>query len=377
MTKYADFGLRANPFSEERFDLPMIDRVSDWTRLKGVLSDQLGARAAKIGVLFGDYGMGKSFTMTKLEEVLKKGEEGFPRPADIVVVRFRTTEAVLPKNYIVDLFQRMIKDIGPERLRTLCSEALLHGGQFERSFGRFVTEWANGNDTAWDWILGRSLTAAQRSGLGVSYKITDYLEIHEVFKNTLRLLRSAGVQSLVMLLDELEFLLSLASRNKLLTILHEVQSIWDDYNQLDETQKEKHSKVLFVFASSIGSWEKFLEMAQEERRRKGGGGTETFLRRVLPSEMVTLSPLKKADVEQLLVERMAQYRVDGPKDPLHPFASDYVEFIFRLSFGIPSKVLAFSALVIEQSEIAPITAADAETILNKFGLLEEFLEAEK
>src|SRR5438132_829442 len=117
MPNYIEFGLRANPFSEERFDLPMIDRAQDWARLRSIMADQLGARAAKIGVIFGGYGMGKSFTLAKLEEVLKKGEQGFPEPSDLVVVRFRTTEAVLPKNYIVDLFVRMIRDIGPDRLR--------------------------------------------------------------------------------------------------------------------------------------------------------------------------------------------------------------------------------------------------------------------
>src|SRR2546430_8339536 len=133
MPNYAAFGLRANPFSEERFDLPMIDRAQDWARLKTVMADQLRASAASIGVIFGDYGMGKSFTLAKLEEVLKKGEQGFPNPSNLVVVRFRTTEAVLPKNYIVDLFLRMVRDIGPDRFKTICSEALLHEGGFERS----------------------------------------------------------------------------------------------------------------------------------------------------------------------------------------------------------------------------------------------------
>src|SRR3989442_984908 len=124
MPNYAAFALRANPFSEERFDLPMVDRVSDWTRLKNILADQLATKAARIGVIFGDYGMGKSFTLAKLQDLLKAGEEGFPHPSEVLAVRFRSTEAVLPKNYVVDLFQRMIKDVGPERLKKVCSEAL-------------------------------------------------------------------------------------------------------------------------------------------------------------------------------------------------------------------------------------------------------------
>jgi hypothetical protein len=73
---------------------------------------------------------------------------------------------------------------------------------------------------------------------------------------------------------------------------------------------------------------------------------------------------------------MDQYSTTRIKSTLSPFAEDYIKLINRLSFGIPSKVLALSALVIEQAKIAPISAASAESILKEFGTLEEMSEVE-
>jgi hypothetical protein len=320
--------------------------------------------------------MGKSFTLAKIEEFLKSGDPLLPPSSELFAVRFRTTEAMLPKNYAVDLFTRMMKQIGPERLTEVCSAAISANAQFEATFASIVEGLARKEGIAWDWLIGRRLTASQLQTHNLSYKVTDYSEIHALFMNALQLFKSGGIDTLVMLMDELEFLLSLASRTKLLTILHEIQSLWDDYNQLPETEKNKHCKTVFVFASSIGSWQKFLELAQDEKRKKGGGGTETFLRRIPPNATVSLSPLGKKEIRELLIQRMDQYSTTRSKGTLDPFAEDYVELINRLSFGIPSKVLTLSALVVEQAKIAPITAANAENILKEFGTLEELREVE-
>jgi hypothetical protein len=283
---------------------------------------------------------------------------------------------MLPKNYAVDLFTRMMKQIGRERLTEVCSVALAGSAHFESTFANVVAGLAGGESIAWDWLIGRKLTSSQLQTHNLSYKVTDYSEIHSLFMNALQLFKSGGVNSLVMLMDELEFLLSLASRTKLLTILHEIQSLWDDYNQLPEAEKEKRCKTVFVFASSIGSWDKFLELAQDEKRKRGGGGTQTFLRRIPPNATVSLSPLGRKEIRELLIQRMDQYSTTRTKNTLSPFAEDYIELINRLSFGIPSKVLALSALVVEQAKIAPISAATAENILKEFGTLEEMSEVE-
>ncbi len=376
MPSYGSFGLSANPFAEERFDLPMVGREEDWARLKEVMVEQLKTRSARLSVVFGDYGMGKSFTLAKVQEFLMSGDPLLPRPAELFAVRFRTTEPMLPKNYAVDLFTRMMKQIGRERLTEVCSVALSVSAHFESTFANVVAGLAGGESIAWDWLIGRKLTSSQLQTHNLSYKVTDYSEIHSLFMNALQLFKSGGVDSLVMLMDELEFLLSLASRTKLLTILHEIQSLWDDYNQLPEAEKEKRCKTVFVFASSIGSWDKFLELAQDEKRKRGGGGTQTFLRRIPPNATVSLSPLGRKEIRELLIQRMDQYSTTRTKNTLSPFAEDYIELINRLSFGIPSKVLALSALVVEQAKIAPISAATAENILKEFGTLEEMSEVE-
>jgi len=374
---YEKLGFKANPFSEERFDLDMVGRHEDWTKLLKVIGDQLKGQGAGLSVIFGDYGMGKSFTLYKLQSLLQKGDPQFPAPSHLIAARFRTTQAVLPKYYIVDLFQRMMRDIGRKRIGEICSQAIKSGVDLETTFGNVVSQLAAGNENAWSWLTGRKLSASKLEQIGASYRVGDYDEIHAVFLQSLKLFKSAEIISVVLLLDELEFLLSMASRTKLLAIIHEIQSIWDDFNQLPENEKQKHSQIIFVFASSADSWQKFLELAEEEKTKKGGGGTETFLRRIPPDGRIALTPLSERDVTRLLLERMIAYRLDPNDKSMHPFRPDYVKFISRLSFGYPSRVLSWSALVLKEADSPSIGASEAEKILRDYGALLEFSEAEE
>ncbi|GEM_PF-6001118 len=382
LEKYEKFGLRANPFSDERFDMPMVDRQSDWTKIKNVLLELLVGQSAGIVVLFGDYGMGKSYTLSKISDFLQGAKRGGPSPSSILAAKVRASEPELPRHYSVDLFIRLIKSIGRPKLLEIFSKASEAGENFESPYDRIVPELAHGNDLAWNWVSGKKLSKGELRSVGASTQVSDSMEIHDVFFGALRVFKAAGIDSIVILLDELEFLLSQAGRSKLLTIIHEVQAVWDDYNQMDPGQKTRHAKVIFVFASSPDAWQKFLELAEQEKEKKGGGGTESFLRRIPENARLDLSPLKKADVKEFLEARISDYRTKPMEDPLFPFKSDYVDLISRLSFGIPSKILALSALVIREAaqSRAPIKHVDshfAETVLKDTGALIEFGEEQK
>lgn len=375
--KLSRYGLAGNTFLEERHDFPMVGRNEEWQLITDVLEELIKADSCGIMVIHGDYGMGKTFTLKRIKNEIDKGAIR-DQNGDILATFLKAAESQVPSNYLANLMTRAIREMGREALESIAKKAKLDKLNIDETVRSVFENIARGDVNAWNWIIGRNLSSSQLKEIGASYKVTSTGEIQTVFSNLLRILRSAGYRNFVLILDEWEYLLSLAGGNKLRSVIRDLQVIWDDYNEAAPDTRKTLCKVIFLIGSSPDSWYRFVEMAEVDRKKRGGGGTETFLRRIPEKAKISLSPLRDKDVREFLINRLQVYRVnDEVKDPLSPFDDSYVKFISEISMGIPSHILNLTSLVIDEAATRGIKIIDrsaAEEILKRYGLLRELQE---
>lgn len=371
---YADLGLIKNPFAQEDMDVRMIDREKDWSNITRVLRDQMGAEGAGYSVIRGDYGLGKTFTLIKIEEWVKSQKIG---GESNLAIRLRTSDAQVPRSYISNLLVRINYNLGRPGLKSIAESAASYLDNVEeRTIKNAFKGTIEKDEAAFKWLWGRKLSAAESKRLEVDFKIDDSREANLILFEFLRILKAAKYNAVVVLFDELEYVLSNVPEVKIASIIHELQSIWDDFIALSRDERAKMAKFLGVFASSPDSWERFLELVESRQEKKGGGGTETFLRRIPDDAYTDITPLtKKKHVEEFLVERLKLYRpARYAGSELKPFTDDYVPFITRFSLGIPGKIITYSAITIRSALVdkqMTINADFALKTLKEYGLLME------
>lgn len=361
-----------NPFSEERHDFPMVGRSDNWKDIQRTLTNHCDISSHGIMTIFGAYGIGKTFTLKCLEREINNKPDFVKPKGKVLAIFLKIVETKIPSQYLSNLLTRIIKNIGKENLLQLVNANSLEEIQFNTPMGNVLQNLEQ--PEAWKWLTAKSITPSEMKSIGADYKITDPDESLSLFEDFLLVLKSANYSNLVLLLDELEYLMAKGGREKILQTVHEIQLLWDHYNELEPTERQKICNVVFVLACSVDSWQKFLDMAEKEHKRTGGAGTETFLRRV--KGKITLNPLNTPQVKQFFIQRLDAYR-DQKTGKIEPFEDDYVKFLSEVSSGIPSKILNYSELILDEALKAKLTTIDrqfGEKVLLEHGLLEEFEE---
>ena len=372
--EYNEVGLRSNPFAQENMDVEMVNRNQDWTNITRVLTDQLRADGVGYSVIHGDYGMGKTFTLIKLEEWVSHltidGANNLP-------IRLRTADAKVPQTYVANLLIRINLHLGRKRLAEIAERASDYLDSIEeRTIRNVFQKVKEGDESGFKWLWGRRLSPSESRGLEADFKSDDPKEAPMILFEILRILRAANYNGIVVMFDELEYVLSSVGEAKIASIIHELQSIWDDFGSLSREDKAKMARFVGIFASSPDSWQRFIELAEKRMERTGGGGTETFLRRIPEDAFTNLTPLLGEDhVRQFMSERIMPYRAPGYHgDELSPFTKDFVPFIARISLGIPGKIIDYCGVTLRHaiSNGQPsISGEYASDVLKRYGLIAE------
>src|SRR6202041_3016537 len=142
--------------------------------------------------------------------------------------------------------------------------------ELEEDSMRNVFEHAADKDPkAISWLIGRKLSSKEQKELGVEFSIDNPDESTGILFDMLRVFKLANYNGIVVMFDELEYVLSSLGESKIASIIHELQSVWDDYIALDRDKRKEMARFLGVFASSPDSWQRFLELVEERQERTG------------------------------------------------------------------------------------------------------------
>jgi len=191
---------------------------------------------------------------------------------------------------------------------------------------------------AFDWLCGSSLSNKEKTALEVSKTLTTSTDALNVFFNFLKFLKQIGIESVYLLIDEFEYVVTAYTQKQVDAILYVFKDIYDKYGE----EREIMAKTIFIIAMTPASWEFLTNM--EERR--GGGGIVPWIERVNPKiNQIQLLPFSEKETEKLLLQRINENRIihkSKLRSESWPFVHpEFFKVIYNKSKGIPRKALKY------------------------------------
>lgn len=244
---YSSILLRSNPFPSTAVPtetpLTTADRKPVLRRFTDVLTTLYSDDSSSVTVILGDYGTGKSHLL-KLFKV-SVNNKLLPGDKPILAIYAKS-----PGRNVRDLLLYLIDDIGREVLTKLASNLIfsivsrdpkkfgIYGRQFELKDSMQIPEYLaqtrifdlvnevqlslvdvrsrdlvraflilphpEFGSIAWRWFIGSSLSREERKLLGLKSIIDDSRVAEHILDALFKLVRSVGINGIVLLVDELE-----------------------------------------------------------------------------------------------------------------------------------------------------------------------------
>jgi hypothetical protein len=191
-----------------------------------------------------------------------------------------------------------------------------------------------------------------------------------LFFDFLRLIKAAGYNNFLVLVDEFEFLATLGD-HKIVQVLNTFREIFDDFGGYYQKYDAKIAKPLFMFAVSPGGWERLTNLETALTKKTGGAGIAPFMRRLNPRYRIVLDPFTSEKTLELVKTRLEESRTKKSEDPLYPFTGEAVDYIHSLSLFRPGNSIQYCGIVLEDAlieNIGIISLLDAKRILKKYGI---------
>ncbi len=362
------FGLRSNPFEWASQDHKMVDRESEWRDVVRVLrSAILETDICRFVLIFGDYGMGKSFI---LAEIFRRANQtrGVLAVKDVITQRPIATRALIlgSRKPEFDICRNMILGLGPLKVVELVNKLKdrLPKGKWGDVFNLIKA----GSEDAWRYLTGDRLTKAELEALGVrEWLRTPDAMVGALFE-VLKLMTRAEYTTLLVLVDEFEFIRAQLGDKAVVAVLDALRSIFDEFAAI----KKEAAKIVFVFGVSTQAWDKIMDLDASLRVKTGGGGIAPFTERILPSDRVTLHPWSEEATLQLVRSRLEEVRDSDSANPWAPFTESAVRYVHKISQQKPRLVLQNCFMVLEEAandeNAKTIDAELAKKVLERFNV---------
>jgi Cdc6-like AAA superfamily ATPase len=344
----------ANEFMLEKYKLkqkPFKDRIArekwleTWTnrekevrQWEEIISHSVSADKNYLAFIIGDYGQGKTLSLMKIEKTAKeykeilplllnfKGEERAKAGLDFIFRVFRSIDfGELGERKHDDL--RNAIEIIPDRFeetRTILEK--IHFGEGETK--RLALYFLRGEIS--------SPTQSQLKKLEVLRKIDGIDIAKEHLAGFLMFIKGLGYTTLLLAIDEFEYLFALAPRTQHGIYLALLRGLYDFTAGMGENADYAANMVLFIAISESG-WTYLDDL--EKREASIGGPIVPLLRRI--DDTIRLYPFDKKQTRELIEKRLAYNRVEGKfkEQPLVPFSEDFVDFISEDTKGAIAKII--------------------------------------
>jgi hypothetical protein len=214
------------------------------------------------------------------------------------------------------------------------------------------------------------ITATQRQLklLEVVRKIDNVDLAKEYLIGILYFLKISGFSTLVVAVDEFEYLFSLVSKSDQSIYLALLRGLYDLPIQVPDKLKNRTANMVLFIGISESGMQRLTEL--ENIEKSTGGPINPLMRRI--TDKVLLNPLKKDYVRKLIEKRLSLNRVKGmyEKEPLIPFTEDYVDYIYKITGGRPSDIIVRCDHVLDvglERRISKLTAEFAKEVFKERG----------
>lgn len=369
-----EYKLKVDPFAS-KVDLfaPMAGRKKEKKAWEQIIRQRVGQKGNSFNFIIGDYGVGKSFS---LYNIFKDTEENFKNVLPIFIT-------LLPEDSIrkfgLEFIQRIFDKFDLKSFKGILSK--VDKGDFDH-LKNLLPEPAivfekikKGDKLALDFLISdHVLDAKELRQLGVGRKLDSTDKAKDYLLAFLYLLKKANFDSLLISIDEVEYIFSQMRGSKISLAFNTLRGIHDLQQSHDKALKlgDTANMILF-FGISEDGWRR-LTVDLQKREKSQGGPIQPFMDR--KDNVITLEPLNKEETKELIELRLKQNRTTGTieKRPLIPFSDDFVGYVFDLTKGKPRDIVRRCDIVLLEGleqKISLITVAFAKKVYESHGLITE------
>ena len=371
---YSGLYLSQNPFPTSLIpnEIPPFtaDRKNEKKHFEDMMSELIFNHKSSVTVFVGDYGSGKTHILRALKHVVETQLLNFDN--GVIPIYART-----PGRNILEFYREFIEDVGRNNLRLFAERIMkIYFEENKQAIKKFVYKkeimqdidkkinedletFVNSCMTkdlfrdvatklfknlsnydvlnaflymthpslsayAWKWFLGLKLSKDELGYIDVKDNIGDTRIAYSTLKNFIAILNSINIKHVVLLIDELEKIVTLPS-NLRVNYQDDLRHLIDDFP----------SNMLMIFSISPYYWGRLVDEG-------------TALIRRLSDNQFRLDNFSLDDVKELINKYLSFSRTENfPNDEviekcqsqLYPFMNEAIEEIFVITKGKSSDVL--------------------------------------
>lgn len=381
---YEEYGLYDNPFKcEHDHDIVGTSQNKTFDSLLRFFSFKIafGQRSGDkfISVLKGEYGTGKSFFLIKLTESILNKDKRFTQFLEenvkVAVSKFSilTVDKKLPSDVMLHLYRLIVQNLGTdgERFffnlyedleaqanakRTEIKELLRPlSPQFRKAI-LSLSENCPEQFIAWKWISAQKLSKKELEALGVKYFInTGELAERNLFQ-VLKLLRILEYGLLVVLIDEMEQVLTTINEKQFWRAFLVLQEIFDKYSDIQYSRLKPMTPVGFVGGMTEDAWLSIDKGAEEEKGI-------TAVRSRISENIFEFGRFNQEDTAEFIKLLLSKARVKWYKgDALFPFEKNTIRSIWEASYGNPREIINICDKLLQEASARKTPKIDLKTV---------------
>ncbi|MBU4502707.1 MAG: hypothetical protein KKA79_08975 [Nanoarchaeota archaeon] len=371
-----DAVFKSRSATEEDLEL-LVNREEEIKKWNKILEDSKKTLNSNFLVfIIGDYGTGKTLSLLRVKKEAK-GKNMYP-----IYLNFKSEEQTTIPG--VDFLQRIFKAVNFDDIEVSGNEISkltdvypdvgnvfqkilkyrrqpdVFGGMNISQISRLAISFLGGDIVP---------TQGQLKKLGAIREINKLDIAKEYLIGLLYLLKSSGFSTLVIAADEFEYLFSIVSKSQQSIYLAFLRGIFDLQVNIPKRLRGSTANMALFIAISRDGWMRLEDL--EKKERSTGGPITPLKRRV--TEMISLEGLSKKDTKSLIEARLHFDRIKGKyvDKPLIPYTVNFVEYIFKLTRGVPADIIVRCDHVLDlglERRVPRLTAEFAKEVFRKKGL---------
>lgn len=366
----------ANKFIEEKYGLtknPFLDKIaretwlSTWVnrdeqliRWRAVISNLEAPEKNYIVLIVGDYGRGKTQSLMKVVDEARNYNTILP-----VFLNFRGEQKSTAPG--LEFIFRIFKSIDFRRIGRIYGDKLTDAietipDDLDEVKSVLKNCWfaeTTLQNMAVYFLRGEFKPArTDLRQLGIIRKIDDIDIAKEYLAGILNLLKALGFQTLLLAVDEVEYLFSLVPRPQQSIYLALLRGLFDFPLGITKDIGDI-AKIAIFLAISEDGYRRLREIESEEMA--SGGPTRPLLDRV--DIETRLAALTQEYTRELIIKRLHFNRIEGQytDQPLIPFDETFIDFIWEITEGMPRDILEKCNHVLDAGIEKGVPLLDRET----------------
>lgn len=348
-----------------------------------------------ISVLKGEYGTGKSFFLIKLTESIINKDKRFTQfleeDVKIAVSKFSilTVDKKLPTDIMLHLYRLIVQNLGTNGEhffaclnKDLKDRANSKGTDIKEKISGLspdfrkailsLSEQCEEQYIAWKWISAQKLTQKESEALGVRYFINSGELAEKNLFQLLKLLRILDYGLLVVLIDEMEEILTTINEKQFWRAFLVLKEIFDKYSDIQYSHLKPMAPIGFVGGMTEDAWLSIDKGAEEEKGIRA-------VRTRISENIFEFGRFNEEDTAEFIGLLLSKARVKRYKgDSLFPFEKDTIRSIQEASYGNPREIINICDRLLQEAYSKKLPKIDLKAVnsyLSSAGGGENFEEA--